>query len=147
MQADRIRRPSLKRSNSKSNLAGRLGIRKQNIQGVQQGANPRRRLNRSNLTTRIARPLKRSNSRQSLARSNSRSRVPAAVQRANSVQRQRSRSRTNLAVAGAQNQPIQRARSNSRNRANQRGQQQRRQISVNNRLVVNKPRNTTTVTI
>lgn len=104
MRADLVGRPTLRRSNSNSNLAGRLGIRRQTAAA----GNPRRRLNRNNIRTgtvtakaRAATPqrgrsLTRSNSQNNVRRNNSRQRLP--VNRNNSQQRRRSQSRSNSRI-------------------------------------------------
>lgn len=136
MRADLLgqKRTMRQRSNSTNSLAGRLGTRRQSG-GMPAGiaGQPRRRINRSNLTTRRpasrqSRPLSRSNSQN--RRSNSQNR------RSNSRQRFPSTRRDGSVL------PQRRTRSVSRNRANTSNLQARRPVgNRSNSRVRGKPRN------
>ncbi|XP_037923826.1 chromatin target of PRMT1 protein [Hermetia illucens] len=134
MKADLVQTTTLRRSNSTSSLAGRLGSRRASTGSAPTG--PRRRIKRNNIVRASSRQnLVRSNSTASLKRSNSR----LSLKRSNSRQSlKRSNSRSSLnRVSGGQGSPQRRiARNALRGASSQRRGGQRRSNSVSNRLGV-----------
>lgn len=134
MKADLVQTTTLRRSNSTSSLAGRLGSRRASTGSAPTG--PRRRIKRNNIVRASSRQnLVRSNSTASLKRSNSR----LSLKRSNSRQNlKRSNSRSSLnRVSGGQGLPQRRiARNALRGASSQRRGGQRRSNSVSNRLGV-----------